>query len=388
MTLFVVTAILCVGIVLWMAGGIQSPKTLTDPPRSSSSANAGAPTAADTNTNTNTNTNTSTDADAERRTIVTWNIAWGYGWGSEGSGGRLEPEHFARSIEAMAAFLRSVNADIVLLQEVDFDSTRSGHVDQLASLSEKTGLMYSARAVSWQANWVPFPYWPPSNHFGAMSSGGAVLSRYPITSNEVTLLPKPAKNPFWYNLFYLFRYVQRVEVSSGQHTIRIYNAHLEAFDLGNRERQAVVLSERVRKESMGYTILGGDFNSVPPEATVRSGYPDEPETNHEADTTIATLRQAGLNDTMPETLGGPGHHPSDEEAYFTFPSHQPNRKLDYVLASPSFEVVSARVGREAGKVSDHLPLVVELRLRPLTPPHTGTPPQSRGDAASHGTRVP
>lgn len=370
LTVLLVAALLLTGLMLWMAGGLQSPKTFREPARHIASA---VPRVVDARDNSKDNEGALDDTDAkrERLTIVTWNIAWGYGWGSEGSGGHLAPDHFTRSIEAMAAFLRSVNADIVLLQEIDFDSTRSGHIDQLAALSEKTGLAYSARAVSWTAHWVPFPYWPPRNHFGAMSSGGAILSRYPITDNEVTLLEKPAKNPFWYNLFYLFRYVQRAEVAYGGETIAIYNAHLEAFDLANRELQATELAERIRKEGATYTFLGGDFNSVPPEATVRSGYPDEPETNHERDATIATLRSAGLHDTMPDTLGtnsggaqSAGAQDNEEATYFTFPSHAPNRKLDYLLVSPAFDVMSARVGHEAGKVSDHLPLVIEARLRP------------------------
>ena len=38
----------------------------------------------------------------------------------------------------------------------------------------------------------------------------------------------------------------------------------------------------------------------------------------------------------------------------------PNRRLDYLWFSPSFRRLEGRVVREAGTLSDHLPVVVEL----------------------------
>ena len=52
------------------------------------------------------------------------------------------------------------------------------------------------------------------------------------------------------------------------------------------------------------------------------------------------------------------------DAYFTFPSHAPNRKLDHLLHTPDIEVKSAEVLRDAaGEVSDHLPLLVRFGPR-------------------------
>ncbi len=324
--------------ILWMAGGVQSPHTTSQPIVTIDGAA----------------TSTATDT----LDVVVWNIAWGYGWGSEGTGSRKPKEHFDRSIEKMGRVLRDAGVDLVLLQEVDFDSTRSYGVDQAKRLAELAGLPYVAYAESWTANWVPFPYWPVEDHFGHMRSGGAILSRFPITRNEVELLDKPAENAFHYNLFYLFRYLQAADVKIGDSTLRVFNTHLEAFSRSNREQQAAHIAATIANYD-GDKLFGGDLNSVPPESDVRSGYVDEPHTDHDGDPTVATLRAIdGLADTIgPDTFG-----PNQAE-YFTFPAHAPNRRLDYIMASDTWTVEASGVLKAAGDVSDHMPLYAKLRRR-------------------------
>jgi len=342
--LFLLTAGLVV-LVLWMAGGVQTPRSFDGPIRE-----VDARAAVDTSTAT--------------LDVMVWNIAWGYGWGSEGSGSAKPFSHFERSIREMGAFVRDVGPDLLLLQEVDFDARRSHGVNQAERIAEIAGLPYVAPAVSWKANWVPFPYWPPSNQFGRMESGGAVLSRVPIDESRVTLLPKPDQNPFWYNLFYPFRYHQRVELEFRGDTITIYNAHLEAFDRTNRQLQARRWAEVIERDDpmVRPTVLGGDLNTIPPESDQKDGFVDEPETSFDTDDTLPRLRRIeGLRDAFAPKGGAT----SDEGPQFTFPAHAPNRKLDHVLVSPHFEIVEAKVLQEAGDVSDHLPLWV--RLRPRSP---------------------
>lgn len=338
MRLFLGLLLLFLGLVaavIWMAGGVQSPRRFEAPVIEAGSTR---PVIA-----------TST------LTVVVWNIAWAYGPGSEGSGSAEDPAHFEENLDRMGRFLAEQEADIVLLQEVDFGATRSHHVDQAQRLAEAAGLGYVAPAVSWVANWVPFPYWPPRDHFGRMRSGGAVLSRFPIELNEVTLLEKPESNPFWYNLFYPFRYVQETKIRVLGAPFRVYNAHLEAFDVDNRKAQARTFSRIIDDGPDDLVIVGGDFNSVPPESPQRAGFADEPETDFNGDDTLAILRSTGrLRDAFADVF--------EEEpgSYFTFPAGDPNRKLDHLLLSPEFRIVSAEVGRRVGTVSDHLPLVVRL----------------------------
>lgn len=326
-------------LVVWMAGGTQSPRRFE-----AEVQKVVEPVTTETST----------------LTVIVWNISWAYGWGSEGSGGRKDAAHFEASLEKIARVISESGADIALLQEVDFNADRSYGIDQAEELARATGLGYVAPALSWVANYVPFPYWPPSDQFGAVRSGGAVLSRYPIELNRVTLLEKPQDFAFIYNLFYPFRYFQETKIRFFGAPLRVYNAHLDAYSKDNRGAQARTWSEVLSDGPDELLLIGGDFNTVPPESPQKSDFDDEPETSFEGDDTLAVLRStAKLQDAFePEAFA------RAPDAYFTFPSHAPNRKLDHLLHTPDIEVKSAEVLRDAaGEVSDHLPLLVRFGPR-------------------------
>ena len=67
------------------------------------------------------------------------------------------------------------------------------------------------------------------------------------------------------------------------------HSHLEAFDQDNREMQMKLVSQTINEDPTSIRIFGGDFNSVPREAKLRHGYPDEPETDHRNDRTLEIL---------------------------------------------------------------------------------------------------
>lgn len=327
-------------LILWMAGGVQRPRITRPAPVHLSDVA------------------TATIARDRTLSVVTWNIAWGYGRGSEGTGQAKSAEHFERTLEAMGQVLKQAEADVVLLQEVDFDSARSHHVDQAEVLARAAGLPYVAKAVSWEAGYVPFPYWPPADQFGAMQSGGAILSRYPIESHRVETVDKPAANPWWYNLFYLFRYHQQVEIQAPFGSVLAVNLHTDAFDQENRVAHAKRLADQLSGALTPESVVGGDFNTVPPEASERSGYEDEPETDHSDDPTLGFIRGlSGLVDTVPADL-----YIANESAWFTFPADAPNRKLDHLFHGAGLEVIDVEVLRgEATELSDHLPIYTRLR---------------------------
>jgi endonuclease/exonuclease/phosphatase family metal-dependent hydrolase len=286
--------------------------------------------------------------------VLSWNIHYGHG---------SELDHFARhdaaevrgTLGAIAAELRAANADIVLLQEVDRDADRSHREDQLARLAEQAGYPYSAFIYTWRARYIPFPGINPDRWLRRVHSGQGVLSRFPITSNHRIRLPQPAEQPFWYNLFYLHRSVQLTEVTPpGQPPIQLFNIHLEAFSVSNREEQAELLLKLIgeRGRSDGRVVVAGDFNSVPAEAERRKVFPDEPETDFTADSTIALIRQGfDATDVLAQL--------TDEPAGFTFPSDAPNRRLDHAFIGRGWPAPTATV-RPAPGVSDHLPVLVQL----------------------------
>lgn len=329
-----------VALYFWMGGGGE----LAPGRKSIEPLTIGAPPPARTSTAIN---------------VVSWNVAWAYGWGSDyrpDAPTRTEAD-LSKNLERIAQTLVQLDADLVLVQEIDFGSDRSFGVDQAHRIAELAGLTYVAPAVSWDLRYLPFPYWPPSRHAGRVRSGGAILSRFPLSDCWVELLEKPASQPFWYRPFYLFRYLQGCSVTVGGRRVTVVNTHLEAFDPLNRQEQARVLADRVAKLE-GPVVFGGDLNSVPPEAGLRRGFPDEPETDLTEDATISIVRAIpGLQSVVSTASVS-----EDPSRWYTFPSHAPNRTLDHLFVGSDLKVLSAKVHREAGEASDHLPVVARIAL--------------------------
>ena len=167
-----------------MAGGIQLPKRTTLEPKTFDSLK-------DIETNSSTTS----------ISVLSWNIAWAYGQGSEGSGKRKSSSDLKNNLVEIADHIKHMNADVVLLQEIDFDSDRTYNLDQAEFIAKNAGYKYYIRGISWSANYLPFPYWPPSEHWGQMLSGGAILSKLPVRSADVALLPKPSEQSFFYRQF-------------------------------------------------------------------------------------------------------------------------------------------------------------------------------------------
>ena len=290
-------------------------------------------------------------------TVVTWNIHYGGGPTLEVGRGQSRAA-VVQYLDSIAANIRSWDADIVALQEVDRSAIRSYDIDQLAWLQEATGMPYAIWTPTWDANWIPHPGLNPKKQIGRVLSGQAILSRFPLTKAEHTRLPQPEESGALYNLFYLHRHLTEVTAQLGPDLeLRIMNAHLEAFDSQNRiehaERTIAAISPAGPR-----TILLGDMNCAPTEAKVRKAFPDEPETDMSLDDTIDRLRGIpGMQEIVP-----PSVYAASESAWFTFPAHAPNRRLDYIFHSEKLVLASAKVPDMSDPPSDHLPVVSTFRI--------------------------
>jgi hypothetical protein len=253
--------------------------------------------------------------------ILTWNISYGYGMGSDGLEGyhQLPERHFEETLSAMATLIKKVDADIVLLQEVDFDSKRSHHQNQLEILSRKSNLLYRSECVTWDRLYVPYPGLNPFHHFGRVKSGGGILSKFPIEKIQSDLLPKPRENTKAYNYFYLHRFLQMVEIAG----VRICNLHLEAFSKDNRELHLIRLQDRLLDYQID--LAAGDFN-------------DDILLPEKASTLYSAL---------------PAPRP-------TFPSSEPKETLDgFIIKKTGFQNPRISVP-DSGQFSDHLPVLFEI----------------------------
>jgi endonuclease/exonuclease/phosphatase family metal-dependent hydrolase len=286
--------------------------------------------------------------------VQTWNLGYLYGLGSEGTSYEPRDKKFYQDkLDTLVAEIKASAPDILCLQEIDFDSHRSSGLNQAQYLAVKAAYPYVVEAVSWESNYIPFPYWPVSRHFGRMKSGGAVLSKYPIISSDVHFLKKPLSQPWWYNLFYPHRYLQQVEIELGDKKIKLINLHLEAFDKDDRMSQVDTLVELVKKEKID--LVAGDFNTLPPSATKKRNFPNYSRDDYENDSSYSKMEKSELLEVIPDSI-----YALDEVRYFTFPSSKPDRRLDYIFYKKELKMIKAEVLPSA--LSDHLPLKASIQI--------------------------
>ena len=276
-------------------------------------------------------------------TAITYNIGYLSGMTNNLPVNR-EKHLFIENRERAIAALSAFNPDFIGLQELDIDSQRSYRINQMEVLATALGFSQGAIAINWDKNYVPFPPLPISTHFGKILSGQAVLSKYPIQKNERLVLEKVASNPFFYNALYLDRVAQVAEIDIRGRTLILINVHLEAFDRPTRLKQTEFLLGLFASYASDYPVLMlGDFNSpLPPDTR-------EPTINR-------LLEEPGMRSAVPaENL--------KNATVFTFPSDNPQTKLDYIFYNPDkIDLLEWRVIKEVA-ASDHLPLMMTFRLR-------------------------
>lgn len=221
------------------------------------------------------------------------------------------------NLERVAAVLDSLDADIVLLQEVDRGTERSGHVDQVAELERLTG-MHGAFGKSLD--------------FQGGDYGIAALSRWPIDSAHVVPLPTepPADRG---GGMYEPRVALHIAVATPAGTLQVIGTHLGAEGVSTfRDQEAHDLLEHVRSTVApdAPLIIGGDFNSVPT-------------------SDIHARFAQHFRDTWEECGSGEGH---------TFPADSAVRRIDYIFVR-GLRCDAARVPETLA--SDHRPLSVSLQ---------------------------
>lgn len=215
----------------------------------------------------------------------------------------------ADNLERVAEVVRSTGAELVLLQELDRGTERSGRVDQPARLAALTG-MHAAfgKTLSYQGG----------------EYGVALLSRWPITGDTLLLLDPPEVRA---DPAFEPRGVLRARIARPGAALYALSTHLDASggDAHRRREVAALLEAAGRLREGGVPVLlGGDFNATPESAVV------------------AEVLRAGWRDAWAECGQGEG---------FTFPAGAPRKRIDYLFLPPGAACRSAEV--VGGEVSDH-----------------------------------
>lgn len=208
-------------------------------------------------------------------TVMTWNTGYGalgetadfFMDGGE-SVSSSDEQTVQDNLTQIASQISDVDADIVMLQEVDTNSKRSYHIDELDNITsslanssaESTKTSYnSTYAENYKVLYVPYPI--PT--IGQVDCGIATLSSFEVTNSKRISLPCPFSYPV--RLFNLKRclMVNRIPIEGSDKELVIVNLHLEAYDDGEgKAAQTQQLKELLEEETQkgNYVIAGGDFN--------------------------------------------------------------------------------------------------------------------------------
>lgn len=210
--------------------------------------------------------------------VLNWNIKYGgarlvFFWECEGTRYNMTKAEVRGNLDAVAEFIRQVDPDVLILQEVDRSSTRSVYIDQTQYLLDATDLNYGAYASQHRVDFLP------SDGMGHVDFGNAILTRWPITKATRIALPLVEEYPAYYRYLYLKRHILEARIDvPGVDDFRAVNTHLEAFsDDGTKRDQIDQLQEELtRMDKAGALfVASGDLNSLPPGTAKLKDFPDD-----------------------------------------------------------------------------------------------------------------
>lgn len=218
-------------------------------------------------------------------------------WNIHGTLGRNPRFDLTRVVD----LIRHWDPDIVALQEVDSRRALAGGANPFEFLVGAVGL-YGIGAKSLTTK---------DGEYGQM-----LISRFPIASHEVRDISFPEREP---------RRAIRAEVVTPAGRITVLATHL-GLSVRERRDQARMLTELAAGE--GLTVLVGDFNDWFWPGSVRAA--------------------------LSRVLSG-------RTRYRTFPSRLPLFRFDRIYCRPREALVRSFIDRKARELSDHLPVIADLR---------------------------
>ena len=296
-------------------------------------------------------------------TVLSWNVGYG-GLGKDSDffmdGGKdsksADRETVGRYLEGIHRTIVDQDPDLVLLQEVDTDSSRTYGIDERDLLAQ--GMSSQTFAFNYSCPFVPIPM-PP---IGKVHSGLFTMTNgVEIERAERISLPCPFTWPTRVANLKRCLLVSYLPVAGSDKQLVLVNLHLEAYDDGEgKVAQTNQLREFITAEyeKGNYVIAGGDFNQVFPGNLAR--YPNTHPENWEPGVLDANLLPDGwalaydLRTPTCRLLNQP-YDPSDTVGtqYYV---------IDGLIVSPNLTVKSVETIDAQFENSDHNPVRLEVVL--------------------------
>ena len=325
----------------------------------------------DNQTLTVTSGRTQTAQAGETYRIACWNIGFGayeddYSFFMDGGteSWAWSKERLQENLDEIGATLQSLKADILLLQEVDFDSTRTYHIDEAEFLRTYHGLDAESDSVFAVNYDSPFLFYPFVRPHGASRSGLLTVSS--LTAESALRRSLPVETGFT-KLLDLDRCysVTRIPVDNGK-TLCLYDLHLSAYTSDGKiadEQLAMLLADMQQEyENGNYVVGGGDFNKdLLGNSGELFGVSTEGYTWAQP---IKTELFAGKNLTLVAPLDENDPQPSCRNADAPYHEGQLLLTVDGFVVSDNVTVVESGVHAMDFACSDHQPVVMTFTLEP------------------------
>ena len=260
--------------------------------------------------------------DDNRLRIVSFNIAHGRGVADSNWQGGTQAERLTR-LKDIAKLLRVTNGDVVVLNEVDFETSWSGGVNQAEYLAREAGYPYRVEQRNLDFRVLLWTW----------RFGNAVLSRHPIKHVQVVDLPGYSDSE---TVFAGQKRAFMCDVEINGRTIRVIAAHLCHRSERVRTASAEMLGD-LSASSDYPTFVVGDLNSTP------TDFPDavRDETGRNA---MESFDSSGRFQRRPES-------PPTDTREFTFHTFKPTRVIDWILIPPDWKYEKYTV--DQSELSDH-----------------------------------
>ncbi len=264
-----------------------------------------------------------------------YNIAHGRGgrYGATDWEGGNKAEKIER-LKQIAQLLKNHQLDVVVLNEVDFASIWSGHVDQAHVIAEEAGYPYIVEQRNLDMA-VPFV---------SIRFGNAILSKYPVSGTTFLDYPNPSEFVELFSGGYKEGVAAVIDLPDSSQ-IQVVAVHLCVSSEAIRVASARMMLD-LQQQSTIPTIALGDFNST---ARGYRVFQEDADGNNAIDLLAASPQFT----TLPQGL------PLDPK-HLTFPSEKPDRIIDWIFTSPPWQIQNKEV--LTSDLSDHLPVIAELTM--------------------------
>lgn len=308
--------------------------------------------------------------------IMTWNIRFGAAripWFGDSCGERviLTKAEVQEALSAIADKINEVQPDILLVQEVDVESNRTGYINQVQWLLDHTYFNYAAYGSMWKSQFVP------SDGLGRINTGQAVFSRWELSDTERIQLALRGDQDALTTYFYLRRNILKTKVMVPEiDNLYVLNIHASAFSTDDTKQQHVTEFKEVfdALDSGGALVIGGgDFNLLPP-GSDSTNYCDEDRCQDDdpdfcpegSDYTPEMTWMEPIYNAYSPAVSLSDYLASNSR-YFTHSTSGDvfwNRKLDYLFTNGTWSAGTDSTYQETMQLADHAPVSARLAVQP------------------------